>query len=87
MRGKKYTLRIPGVTAVQWFKLGDHPKVVGAGPRRGKNNGRILTTEDGWKMVRPGFYVVTQKRAGWFSKVTVMYPDEFEKLYKLEADE
>lgn len=64
------------VDAVQWFKPGDHPAVVGESDGSGGNH---IETPEGRLRVAPGDWIIT----GVAGEHYPCKPDVFQKLYTL----
>lgn len=66
------------VKAVQWFKIGDHERVVLRDhPYYPKVKSPMLWTAHGWEIVKPGDWIILDG-----SKQSVCDPDIFESTYE-----
>ena len=75
----KYRKKPVVIEAVQWFKLGDHPKVEPLHPRNPgfEDYGRIETLE-GEHVVTPGDWIITGVKGECYP----CKPDIFEMTYE-----
>jgi len=76
------------VEAMQWFKPGDHPKVVYPVPDRiqmGRNEGcgmGAIKTLEGWHLVSPGDWIICGVKGEYYA----CKPDIFEMTYEAVSE-
>lgn len=67
------------IEATQWFKMGDHPRVVmRTNPEVGKKKVPMIYGLEGWHIVTPGDWIITGVKGECYP----CKPDIFEETYE-----